>query len=966
VLLSSGSFTAIAADHDGIMLARTFTVSVRPFLENHCLACHGEESPEAELTLSEFAASTDVIEQFGTWELVLERLELEEMPPADAERQPTAEERQAVIEWIRAVRDFEAQRNAGDPGRVLARRLSNAEYNYTIRDLTGVDIRPTKEFPVDPANEAGFDNSGESLAMTPALLTKYLDAARRVAEHLVLKPNGIDFAPHPVVTETDRDKYCVRRIIDFYERQRTDLADYFFAAWRFHHRVALGDEKTSLKDFAAKDGVSEKYLRTVWSLLEEERHDVGPLAKLQALWRELPPPSTTDLEHILRRCEAMRDFVKGVRGKLACEFPKLRVRGMHNGSQPLVLWRNRQYATHRMSLNEGAVSVAAGGPPDPDVALLVDPRQRELQIRGLERFCAVFPDKFYVSERGREFLDRDDDEVAYEKGRLLSAGFHSMMGYFRDDAPLYELLLDEAGQRELDTLWQELDFIASAPMRQHTGFIWFERTDSRFMISEEFDFARAEDKDCTSQAKIEKLAEVYLAKAEGNGASDVELGAIADHFENINASVRWIERTERAAEPLHLEALVAFAERAYRRPMTAEEREDLLAFYRSLRTDDGLDHDEAMRDALASVLMSPHFCYRLDVAGAGEGIMPLADYDLASRLSYFLWSSMPDEELLELAAAGELHRPEVLVAQARRMLADERVRGLATEFAGNWLDFRRFEEHNAVDRERFPQFTNELRQAMFEEPIRFFVDAVQRDRSILDLLYADHTFVNAALADHYGMTDVDLAPGEWVRVEHASEYGRGGLLAMSVFLTANSPGLRTSPVKRGYWVVRRVLGEHIPAPPPVVPELPADESQLGDMTLREVLARHREDKSCAACHERFDSFGLVFEGFGPVGEARKVDLGGRDVETGAVFPDGSEGSGVEGLGAYLRHERQEDFLDNVCHKLLSYGLGRTLIPSDDATLREMRANLEANDFRFGSLVETIVTSRQFLNKRGTD
>jgi hypothetical protein len=255
---------------------------------------------------------------------------------------------------------------------------------------------------------------------------------------------------------------------------------------------------------------------------------------------------------------------------------------------------------------------------------------------------------------------------------------------------------------------------------------------------------------------------------------------------------------------------------------------------------------------------------------------------------------------------------------------------------------------------------------MFEEPVRFFIDVIQHDRSILDFLYADHTFVNAALADHYGMTDVDPAPGEWVRVEHASEYGRGGLLAMSVFLTANSPGLRTSPVKRGYWVVRRLLGEHIPAPPPVVPELPADESQLGDMTLREVLARHREDKSCAACHERFDSFGLVFEGFGPVGEARKVDLGGRAVETGAVFPDGSEGIGVEALRAYLRDERQEDFLDNVCHKLLSYGLGRTLIPSDDATLQAMRANLEANDYKFDGLVETIVTSRQFLNKRGTD
>src|SRR5205085_9126238 len=148
-------------------------------------------------------------------------------------RRPKPGERAAVIAWIRDLRDHEAEQNAGDPGTVLARRLNNAEYDYTIRDLTGVDLRPTKEFPVDPANEAGFDNTGESLAMSPALVKKYLEAARRVADHVVLKPEGLAFAPFPVVADTDRDKYAVKRIIEFYQRQRTDYADYFFAAWRF-------------------------------------------------------------------------------------------------------------------------------------------------------------------------------------------------------------------------------------------------------------------------------------------------------------------------------------------------------------------------------------------------------------------------------------------------------------------------------------------------------------------------------------------------------------------------------------------------------------------------------------------------------------------------------------------------------------------------------------------------------------
>ena len=437
----------------------------------------------------------------------------------------------------------------------------------------------------------------------------------------------------------------------------------------------------------------------------------------------------------------------------------------------------------------------------------------------------------------------------------------------------------------------------------------------------------------TSEAKIKQLAEVYLAKARRNGASDVALEAIDDHFKIISASIRRVEQARRAAEPSHVEALQAFAERAYRRPLSKAERDDVAAFYRVLRARDGLSHEDAVRDTVVRVLMSPHFCYRIDLLAAGTGVQPLSDYALASRLSYFLWSSMPDAELLARAAAGDLHRPEVLVAQARRMLRDDRVRGLATEFVGNWLDFRRFEEHNSVDRERFQSFNDALRSAMFEEPLRFFIDLVRQDRSVLDCLTANHTFVNPVLARHYGMPDRAGGPDEWVRVDDAQRYGRGGLLPMAVFLTKNAPGLRTSPVKRGYWVVRRLLGENIPAPPAQVPELPSDEAKLGELTLRETLARHRADKSCAGCHERFDAIGLAFEGYGPVGEFRTIDLGGRPVDTRAKFPGGDEGTGVDGLRAYLRAHRQEEFVENLCRKLLAYALGRGLLPSDDDSHR---------------------------------
>jgi hypothetical protein len=299
------------------------------------------------------------------------------------------------------------------------------------------------------------------------------------------------------------------------------------------------------------------------------------------------------------------------------------------------------------------------------------------------------------------------------------------------------------------------------------------------------------------------------------------------------------------------------------------------------------------------------------------------------------------------------------------MLKDARVRGLAVEFAGNWLEFRRFEQHNSVDRDRFPAFDDELRQAMFEEPVRLIEDALQNNRSVLDLIYGDYTFVNPVLARHYGMPQATGDETVWVRVDDAGRFSRGGLLPMSVFLTNSSPGLRTSPVKRGYWIVRRILGETIPPPPPVVPELPSDESK-SDLPLPQMLAQHRANPLCASCHARFDSFGLAFEGYGPVGERRSSDLAGRLVEAVAEFPGGSQGEGLAGVQAYIRERRQDDYLDNLSRKLLAYALSRSLLLSDESVIEQAKANLKKDDYQFGALVETIVTSPQFLNRRRVD
>jgi mono/diheme cytochrome c family protein len=970
--------------------ARAFAETVQPFLKTYCVSCHGGARPAAELNLTQYGTIDSVVRDFSRWNRVRDRLSAREMPPKQA-TQPPDQVRQQVIDWIQTTWTTEARRLDGDPGVVLARRLSNAEYDYTIRDLTGVDIRPAREFPVDPANQAGFDNSGESLAMSPALLNKYLLAARNVADHLFLNAQGLGFAPHAMLVETDRDRYCIQQIVDFYDRQNTDYADYFNAAWNYKHRAALGTPKATLADVAGRMKVSAKYLATIWKTLETSE-EVGPVAKLQTMWRALPVPKSDQPDLARDGANRMRDFVVRMRTDTTLVFASPMVKGLSVRTQPLMNWKLREYATHRRDFDRTALRVEGEPPPvEPTIPLGRDgkpvgyglvglgPNGEDLtalkaQVRAYSarmgnadlavpagqraryeaafaRFSSVFPDAFYVRERGRFYPDESED-----KGRLLSAGFHNVMGYTRDDAPLSELILDEKGQKELEALWNQFEFVADYTARTYVQF-YFNQSGEVLGNGAESGTLRPSDKDITAEPVVLSFKATFLAKATADDRNHpIATQAITDHFDRVNATLRAIEKERIGAEPRHLDALMTFAARAYRRPLTGDERAELLAFYRDMRATKNLSHEEAMRDSIVRVLMSPNFCYRLDLTDGAR------DYALASRLSYFLWSSMPDAELLAKASAGRLRTGTVLRAEIRRMLNDDRARRLAVEFGGNWLDFRRFEESNTVDRERFPAFTNELREAMFEEPIRFIDHVIRSDRPLLDLLYGDYTFVNPILGRHYGMPEVKGGPDDWVRVDRAADYQRGGLLPMAVFLTQNAPGLRTSPVKRGYWVARRVLGEVIPPPPPVVPELPADEAKL-DLPLRDKLVQHRSNPACASCHARFDAFGLTFENYGPIGETRTKDLAGHPVETQAVFPGGIEGKGLSGLQAYIRAKREKDFLDNFSRKLLVYALGRSPLLSDEPLIQRMNTALVASGYRVSALIETIVTSPQFLNRR---
>ena len=632
VLLSA---TNAAAQADA-GLERQLTQTVRPFLATYCTSCHGGARPEASLDLGQFSTLESVVRDHGHWTLVLEKLAAGAMPPSAAKQPPDAVRRR-VIDWINAVTKHEAAKNAGDPGRVLARRLSNAEYNYTIRDLTGVDLRPAREFPVDPANQSGFDNSGESLTMSPGLMGKYLQAARMVADHMVLTPDAIAFAAHPMLVETDREKYAVQRIVDFYDRQPTDFADYFEAAWRYKHRARLGQSRATLAGIAAEMRVSATYLPMVWQFLEQTKEDVGPGATLQAMWRELPAPSRVEgpapkgnQGDIARDGAArMRDFVVKIRRHTARLITAPTAEGFNANFQPIAAWRNRQISLTHRDFDPNALRVE-GEPPagitvtrgptfgngeaarlkveiakyikdrqdDPD--LLVPAGERDRYEAALARFSSVFPDRFHLRERGRFYPIDTMDE-----GRYLSAGLHNLMGYFRDDSTLAELILDDNGRNELETLWQEFEFIADYTTKTFLQFVF--NTGGRGALT------RPEFDEATKERTILTMRDEYLERAAPTG-NPVIIQAITDHFDGINATLRWMERARIEAEPRHQDALLAFAARAYRRPLDEADRADILAYYRELRDTSGLTHAEAMRASIVSLLVSPDFCYRIDLA----------------------------------------------------------------------------------------------------------------------------------------------------------------------------------------------------------------------------------------------------------------------------------------------------------------------------------------------------------------
>ncbi len=506
--------------------------------------------------------------------------------------------------------------------------------------------------------------------------------------------------------------------------------------------------------------------------------------------------------------------------------------------------------------------------------------------------------------------------------------------YVRGDRFVVENMLDEATRVRLDNAWTDL----RSSFAYHDNYLR--------LLAEHFKL----------DLKVKHMSELNQAQIDALPAE------ARKYIAPLHAEYVAMRAAEAAARPRHLADCLHFAAVAWRHPLSEKEKLGLRSFYDKTITSEG-DHDKAIRALLTRILVSPEFLYRVEKPMEAVAAKPLDNWDMASRLSFFLWSSIPDEELRRAAAAGELSNPQQLQRQVKRMLADAKARRLSTEFFGQWLGFYHFDQFRGVDTGRFPEFTDEVKSSMYDEAISFFEHVIRKDRPVREILFADYDFLNQPLAKFYGVKREIKSTGPVELVEGAGSFQRGGLLRLGAILTATSAPLRTSPVKRGDWVLRRILGTPVPPPPADAGKLPADDKDFGNLSLREKLEAHKRNASCANCHVRIDPLGFPLEHYDSTGRWREKYSDGKPIDDSGVLSDKTEIAGIPGLLDYLKSQ-EDQVRRTLAIKLVGYALGRTVQPSDQVLIDKLVAS--GGNATFSQMAAEIVTSRQFRSHLGRE
>ncbi len=953
---------------------------VVPVLERVCWECHDDAVQEGEVDLYSFDGEAEAMASHHLWEKVVRLVENSEMPPADEKTQPSEEEREVLLGWIDGALDRVARRNAGDPGHITMRRLTNTEYDNTLRDLTGIDLGLSQNFARDAGGGEGFTNTGDVLFVSPEQLEKYLDAAREVASRASIFPGtGIDFREEPVnlrgvstmTVEIDSKlrSWYFDRLGPFLPQAFEELrvSDYLFACWSHHHG------KGELSKLAKVEQLDPVFLENWWRFLTKETSN-PVFNTIRAPWHALPKPGNETsvkqgiaaIEKDLSIWMSRNDHAGEAERADGGEWFHLCVSDMGDGAKgDFVQWSKLEVVIGRdkraplFDYLVEQISIRENGKVEADKTEL-DRLRATLALRG------THPDGGEHPEDG--FAVRAPSQIAI----WLPAEVRKLRG----SANLWEAHSDSefaSVQTQIITGGEKIPEIPGLIPGVRFKFASKSKVSGDFLrahksMSHKFPGSRAGRMELTGHYMRRNYTPdgVYYLNAQqlgerlpeherdlpGQFALDQRLLYLASR--NMIRE-KEVERWDNALK----NHLTAFAERVYRRPLTELERDAIGAYYDKAYP--GIENrEEAAREVIVRLLVSSPFLFKTEPPESDKLESALDPWALASRLSYFLWASMPDKELRQAAQDGSLLQAGVLASQIQRMLADSKSQTLATEFGGQWLGFRDFSEETNIDPELFPEFTESLRKSMQGEVTRFFAELIAQDRPVTDILHANYTYLDQRLADHYQITNFKPNTEDTFTRWQIDE-PRGGILGMGAILAGTAFPDRASPVRRGDWILTTVLGYELPPVPADVPELEND-GLVGKLPLRERLEKHRDSASCKGCHSRIDPPGFALQNFDAIGRWSEVDSEGKPINATATLVNGQSFIGPAGLKEHLAGQ-QSDFLRQFCTKLLGYALGREVIITDRPLLEKMESDLAKSDFRFSGAVRAIVESRQFLNRR---
>jgi len=981
--------------------------TVEPILRAKCYDCHGGKKTKGKVDLKALASDPAFPTTFETWIRAMETIEDGDMPPPKSE-QLTDQETAAITGWVNRELDKLATANPGDPGPVTMRRLTNAEYDRTVRDLTGRDYGLAAGFQTDGGGGEGFSNTGDVLFLSSAALDKYFIAARKLADHATIMPGtGIVFHDHRVGLRGPEQlkAHSEQGLYVWYQQKAGEHlpkdfddmreGDYLLACWKHRHF------KTPIADLAKKAGLKVPFLQNWWKLVNSTEPKSRFLDLTRVAWRKLPGPDAAKPNDVPA---GVTEQIKQIEADLlSWNNPKKPGSGVQRRQQDAD--GIRPYPVSADVRGHSKVHLCIGDDGDGnagDIALIrkIDVRVAnktlnyfdwlKIEIDASKKALTDTPPPPNANALKARAAELEKVRSAFgkhpEEGRKIEANALALAAPRAFTLPLpkdahhvrVDIRLDLQNSDIEDATMQWT--LTTGEPRDMTKIIpgvltiWKIQTKAHRQTMGDFSVMKVAFPDMYER-RLEQVARNLYRSSPGYTVyyfSDEQLGDILGEADRallaamkkdwgLTAPGSLNDAQQKDYDNSLIGHLHRFAERAWRRPLTDAEKHGLARLYR-----DGLakklDRESAAREVVVRALVSPHFLFKAEtlpaakVAETGRDL-PLSAWELASRLSYFLWSSMPDEQLRRLAADGSLLKPDILAAQTKRLLKDGRAEAMAEEFAGQFFKFNGFDSHNDVDLEKFPEFTPELRADLYREAVEYFTHLIREDRNVTDVIAGETTFLNERLAKFYGVPDVKGAKFREVKV---ADQHRGGLLGMGAVLTKTSRPHRTSPVVRGDYLYQVVLGFTPPPPPPNVPQL--NEDGLKPATLREELKRHREDPACSVCHDRIDPLGFTLESFDPIGRFRATDAGGGHIDdTGEIRP-GVASKGIEGLRRYLT-ENADLFNAHFCRKLLGYALGRAVMPSDKALLAKMEQALKSNDGRFSAAALEIVKSRQFRNRR---